>query len=395
MAESIVVNITVPAPQSVALVYLPIAAELFATASQGTKADAALPASMTSSGFGDVSDAGHAALYDANGSLHASELISYRLGSLPVARLSIDGGESDAYLSLANLSGYASVLKATNLTSTRTHQAPNTSGNLALCASVYGQITISDVTGLGSLAGQNGTFSLAGLGAAPAAGSSSIVSLGSVTSGSWAASVIPGQYGGTGVANTGKTITLAGNLITTGAFNTTFAQSATTTVTLPATSATMARTDAAQTFAGVQTFTSPPVFSALPRIMAYKSAATQTTVAGSVTYSDVVFDVEEYDTNNNFAASTFTAPYACFVRVSGALYISGGTAGYDEVAIKVNGTAVKRLLHQYISAPFALNFSGLVHVNAGDTLTLGYSGENARQLYPAQTISFISIEVLP
>ena len=38
MAESIVVNITVPAPQSVALVYLPIAAELFATASQGTKA---------------------------------------------------------------------------------------------------------------------------------------------------------------------------------------------------------------------------------------------------------------------------------------------------------------------------------------------------------------------
>jgi hypothetical protein len=66
--------------------------------------------------------------------------------------------------------------------------------------------------------------------------------------------VIAGQYGGTGVANTGFTITLAGNLVTTGAFNTTFAQAATTTVTLPSTSSTMARIDAGQTFTGIQTF---------------------------------------------------------------------------------------------------------------------------------------------
>lgn len=58
--------------------------------------------------------------------------------------------------------------------------------------------------------------------------------------------------GGTGVSNAG-TITLAGNLITTGAFNTTFAQAASVTITLPSTSATMARTDAAQTFLGTQT----------------------------------------------------------------------------------------------------------------------------------------------
>ena len=61
--------------------------------------------------------------------------------------------------------------------------------------------------------------------------------------------------GGTGVSNTG-TITLAGNLVTTGAFNTTFAQAATTTVTLPSTSATMARTDAGQTFTGNNKFAS-------------------------------------------------------------------------------------------------------------------------------------------
>lgn len=96
--------------------------------------------------------------------------------------------------------------------------------------------------------------SLADIGAAPAAGVSSIITLGTVTTGAWNGTVITGQYGGTGVANTGKTITLAGHLVTTGTYNTTFAQQGSTTVTLPSTSATMARTDAAQTFAGTQTF---------------------------------------------------------------------------------------------------------------------------------------------
>jgi hypothetical protein len=53
------------------------------------------------------------------------------------------------------------------------------------------------------------------------------------------------------------TLTLAGNLITTGAYNTTFAQGGTTTITLPTTSATLARTDAGQTFTGIDTFTAP------------------------------------------------------------------------------------------------------------------------------------------
>ena len=70
--------------------------------------------------------------------------------------------------------------------------------------------------------------------------------------------VIAGQYGGTGVANTSKTITLGASLTTTGAGATTFALGAgTQTYTFPTTTATLARTDAAQTFSGVtvQTFT--------------------------------------------------------------------------------------------------------------------------------------------
>ena len=68
--------------------------------------------------------------------------------------------------------------------------------------------------------------------------------------------VVAGQYGGTGVANTSKTITLGASLTTTGAGATTFALGASAqTYTFPTTTATMARTDAAQIFTGVQTVT--------------------------------------------------------------------------------------------------------------------------------------------
>lgn len=66
-------------------------------------------------------------------------------------------------------------------------------------------------------------------------GGTSIATVGTVTAGTWNASVIAGQYGGTGVANTGKTITLGGNFTTSGAFTTTLTATANTSVTLPTT----------------------------------------------------------------------------------------------------------------------------------------------------------------
>jgi hypothetical protein len=69
--------------------------------------------------------------------------------------------------------------------------------------------------------------------------------------------ILPGANGGTGVANTGKTITLSANLLTTGTSGVTLAAPSTGSpivYTLPTTAATLARTDAAQTFVGQQTF---------------------------------------------------------------------------------------------------------------------------------------------
>lgn len=67
------------------------------------------------------------------------------------------------------------------------------------------------------------------------AGQDTITILGAVATGTWNADVITGQYGGTGVANTGKTITIGGNFATSGAFTTTLTVTGNTNVTLPTT----------------------------------------------------------------------------------------------------------------------------------------------------------------
>lgn len=76
-------------------------------------------------------------------------------------------------------------------------------------------------------------------------GQSSITTLGTISTGTWNGTVIAGQYGGTGVNNSGKTITLGGNLTTSGAFATTLTVTGATNVTLPTTGtlATLAGTE--------------------------------------------------------------------------------------------------------------------------------------------------------
>lgn len=64
-------------------------------------------------------------------------------------------------------------------------------------------------------------------------GSASWSTVGTVTTGVWNATIVAGLYGGTGVANSGKTIMLGGNLTTSGANAVTFTTSGTTNVTLP------------------------------------------------------------------------------------------------------------------------------------------------------------------
>lgn len=75
----------------------------------------------------------------------------------------------------------------------------------------------------------------------PSAVQGNITSTGTIASGTWNGTVIGSTYGGTGVNNGASTITLGGNLTTSGAFATTLTATNTTTLTLP-TSGTLATT---------------------------------------------------------------------------------------------------------------------------------------------------------
>lgn len=81
-------------------------------------------------------------------------------------------------------------------------------------------------------------------------GQNTITTLGTVTTGTWNASVVGSTYGGTGVNNGTSTITLGGNFTTSGAFATTLTTTGATNVTLP-TSGTLATTAQLPTLASL------------------------------------------------------------------------------------------------------------------------------------------------
>ena len=84
---------------------------------------------------------------------------------------------------------------------------------------------------------------------------SSLTSLGTIATGVWQGTLIGSTYGGTGVNNGSSTITLGGNLVTSGSFATTLTTTGTTSVTLP-TTGTLATLAGTETFTN-KTFTSP------------------------------------------------------------------------------------------------------------------------------------------
>ena len=100
------------------------------------------------------------------------------------------------------------------------------------------------------------------------------ISFTTVTAGTWNGSLIAGQYGGTGVNNNGKTITLGGDLTTSGAFSATFVLTGTTSVTVP-TSGTLINTIDAQTLTN-KTLTTPVVGTLLESVTIVAAPATGT-----------------------------------------------------------------------------------------------------------------------
>lgn len=110
---------------------------------------------------------------------------------------------------------------------------------------------------------------------------SSLTTVGTIGTGTWQGTVLAGQFGGTGVANTGKTITLGGNLTTSGAFATTFTMTNTTTVTFPVTG-TLATLAGSETFTN-KTLTTPVIAQIVNTGTLTLPTATDTLVARTTT----------------------------------------------------------------------------------------------------------------
>jgi hypothetical protein len=81
----------------------------------------------------------------------------------------------------------------------------------------------------------NGTSVLSATTLGSAVVNSSLTSVGTIATGTWQGTVVAGQYGGTGVDNSGKTITLGGSFTHTGAHTLGLTTTANTSVTLPTT----------------------------------------------------------------------------------------------------------------------------------------------------------------
>jgi hypothetical protein len=122
----------------------------------------------------------------------------------------------------------------------------------------------------------------------------------------------------------------------------------TTTLTLPTTNGTIITTGS--TFAGTG-----PAFSA------YANVATSLTNGA---FTKISFQVEDYDTNNNFASSRFTPTVAGYYQISAASNIVGGATVEVSIAVYKNGSIHKQG-SDFITAgsQYAQSISTLVYCN--------------------------------
>ncbi len=147
-----------------------------------------------------------------------------------------------------------------------------------------------------------------------ATGTCTIVSTGTCTLSLPAGLILPGTINGLSISTTTGTFTIANAKVLT--VNNTFTLAGTdgVTITFPSTSATMARTDAAQTFTGTQTFSTPIAKTSLDATLLTGSPTNHGVAVGSATqatnYSTAGTTGQVLTSNGASSDPTFQAPSA-------------------------------------------------------------------------------------
>ena len=141
-------------------------------------------------------------------------------------------------------------------------------------------------------------------------GQSSITTLGTIGTGTWQGTIVGSTYGGTGVNNGSSTITLGGNLVTSGANSLTLTTTGTTNVTLP-TTGTLATLSGSETLSS-KTITGSSIGSSSPSTAAF----TTLTSNGAVTFTAAT-------ASTSYTSGTLVVTGG--VGISGALYGNSST----------------------------------------------------------------------
>ena len=104
-----------------------------------------------------------------------------------------------------------------------------------------------------------------------------------------------------------------------------------------------------------------PVAGTGPAFSAYKSADQTIT---STVITKVTFDTEIFDTNSNFASSTFTPTVAGYYQVNATVAIQTSlTITYIRAAIYKNGSPYKYIITTSTSVNVELSGSDLIYMN--------------------------------
>ena len=98
-----------------------------------------------------------------------------------------------------------------------------------------------------------------------------------------------------------------------------------------------------------------------PAFSAYCSSAT---TLGSKVFTKVLFQTEDFDTNNNFASSRFTPTVAGYYQIN-CLVTSGtaSSAAFYQVSIYKNGSAFKNGQISALSGPYGVSASSIIYLN--------------------------------